>query len=262
MKNRYLRIGVLALALFTLAPQAPARAQAYDYLVYDDANWYEALLQLLQFIEQLRFWVNQAKRLPIDMATRYHGHSVDWTLHDASAGLLYAQRILNALNIGDPTGAAYRQTVDPLDLPSDIVSRMPVNLQRRLTNGYAAIELADSVSKLAVNQTGAMRVEGPFNEQVAKDMEKDAVSTVDSFHTQIAVLNKINAATVLGLRMQDHIGKTLMSTLEQLVVTNRRQRDAEAVLMNATIYQWRFGPSYGDDLFRNTAASLDSWQQR
>lgn len=261
MRTRLVRVIVLALAIVTLTSQTPARAQTYDYLVYDDANWYEAFLQLLQFIEQLRFWINQAKRLPIDMATRYHGHSVDWTLHDLTAGLLYAQRILGALNTGDPTGTAYRQVVDPLDLPTDIVGRMPASLQRRLTNGYAAIELADSVSRLAVDQTGAMRVDGPFNEQVAKDMEKDAVSTVDSFHTQIAVLNKINAATVLGLRMQDHIGKTLMSTLEQLLVTNRRQRDAEAVLMNATIYQWRFGQSYGSDVFRNTAASLDSWQQ-
>ena len=262
MRTRLVRIIVLALAIVTLTPQTPARAQTYDYLVYDDANWYEAFLQLLQFIEQLRFWINQAKRLPIDMATRYHGHSVDWTLHDLTAGLVYAQRILTALNVGDPSGAAYRQAVDPLDLPTDIVGRMPASLQRRLTNAYAAIELADSVSKLAVNQTGALRVEGPFNEQVAKNLEADAVSTADNFHTQIAVLNKINGATVLAARMQDHISKTLMSTLEQLLVTNRRQRDAEAMLMNATIYQWRFGQSYGDDLFRSTAASLDSWQQR
>ena len=259
MRRRFLRISVLALAIVTCSFQTPARAQAV--LVYDDANWYEAFLQLVQFIEQLRFWINQARRLPIDMASRYHGHSVDWTLHDLTAGLLYAQQILNALNTGDPTGAAYRQAVDPLDLPTDIVGRMPAGLQRRLTNAYAAIELADSVSTLAVDKMGAMRAEGAHNEQVAKDMEKDAVSTADNFHTQIAVLNKINGATVLGLRMQDHIGKTLTSTLEQLLVTNRRQRDAEAMLMNATIYQWRFGQSYGDDLFRNTAAALDGWQQ-
>lgn len=262
MRRRAVRVIVLALALVTVAPQVPARAQAYDYLVYDDANWYEALLQLLQFIEQFRFWINQARRLPIDMATRYHGHSVDWTLHDASEGLLYAQRILEALNTGDPSGAAYRQAVDPLDLPTDILGRMPASLQSRLTNAYAAIELADSVSKLAVDQMGALRVEGQHNEQVAKDMEKDAVSTLDNFHTQIAVLNKINGATVLGLRMQDHINKTLASTLEQLLVTNRRQRDSEAMLMNATIYQWRFGQSYGEDVFRNTAAALDGWRQR
>ena len=263
MRRRLIRITAVLLAVVTLSSSpAPVRAQAYDYLVYDDANWYEAFLQLLEFIEQIRFWVHQAKRLPLDMATRYHGHSVDWTLHDLSAGLLYAQRILGALNVGDPTGGAYRQVVDPLDLPTDIIGRMPASLQRRLTNAYAGIEMADSISKLAIDQMGAMRVEGPHNEQVAKDMEKDAVSLNDDFHTQIALLNKINGATVLGLRMQDHVNKSLMSTLEQLLVANRRERDAEAMLMNATIYQWRFGQGYGDDLFRNTAAALDSWRQR
>jgi hypothetical protein len=251
---------VLAAVLLVAAVPRTARAQAYDYLVYDEANWYEALLQLLQFIEQFRFLLQQAKRLPVDMATRYHGHSVDWTIHDLESGLLYAQRILGALNTGDPTGSAYRQIVEPLDVPTDVVGRMPATLQRRLTNAYAAVEMADSVSELAVDQMGAMRTEGPVDEQVAKDMEKDAVSTIDSYHTQTALLNKINAATVLGLRMQDHVSKALMSTLEQMIVANQRQRDAEAQLLNATIYQWRYGRAYGEDLFRNTAANIDGWR--
>jgi hypothetical protein len=139
---------------------------------------------------------------------------------------------------------------------------MPASLRERLINAYAAIEMADSVSALAVDQMGNMRLDGPHNEQVAKDMEKDAVSTNDEFHTQTALLNKINTATVLGLRMQDHISKALMSTLEQMIVANRRQRDAEAVLVNATIHQWRYGQTYGEDLFRNTAANIDGWRMR
>jgi hypothetical protein len=248
---------VLAAVLLVVAAPAPARAQIP---VYDAANWYEALQQLLQFIEQYRFLLQQARRLPVDMATRYHGHSVDWTFHDLESGLLYAQRILGALNTGDPTGSAYRQIVEPLDVPTDVIGRMPASLQRRLTDAYAAIEMADSVSELAVDQMGAMRTDGPHDEQVAKDMEKDAVSSNDAFHTQTAILNKINTATVLGLRMQDHVSKALMSTLEQMIVANQRQRDAEAQLMNATIYQWRYGQSYGQDLFRNTAANIDGWR--
>ena len=30
--------------------------------------------------------------------------------------------------------------------------------------------------------------------------------------------------------------------------------------MNATIHQWRYGPAYGADLFRHTAANLNSWR--
>lgn len=262
MKRRLIRITGMLLAVVMLSSLAPARAEEVDYLVYDDANWWEAYLQVFEIVEQLRFLVRQARRLPLDMVNRYHGHSVDWSLHDLTAGLQYAQRILGALNNGDPTGGAYRQLVDPLDLPTDVVPRMPVDLQRRVKNAYAAIEMADSASQLAVNQLGALRVEGPHNLQVAKDMEKDAVSLDSDFHTQTALLNKINTAAVLGLRMQDHMTESLLSTLEQLLIANRRQRDSEAVLMNATIYQWRYGQSYGGDLFRNTAVALDGWRQR
>jgi hypothetical protein len=262
MTRRVRRLTALILLVVLLALPAPSRAQSYDYLVYDDANWYQAVLQVFEFIEQFRFLLRQARRLPFDMSTRYHGHSVDWAVHNLTSGLQYAQRILGALNVGDPTGGAYRQLVDPLDRATDVLARMPADVQRRLKGAYAAIELADSVSTLAVNQLGALRVEGPHNLQVAKDMEKDAVSTSDDFHTQTALLNKINTATVLGLRMQDHMNASLLGTLEQLLVANRRQRDAEAVLMNATIYQWRYGPSYGEDLFRNTTAALDGWRPR
>lgn len=258
MKRRFLSIVAVAL-LVSLTPSSPARAQ---FVVYDPANWAEAVLQLEQFIAQFEFWINQVKRMPVDMATRYHGHSVDWTLHDLSAGLLYARQLLAALNSGDPSGFAYRQVVDPLDVPTDIIGQMPASLRRRLTDTYAGIELADSVSKLAVNQMGAMRTEGAFDEQIAKVMEADAVSSNGAFQTQTGILNKINTATVLGLRMQDHADKAIMSTLEQLIVSNRRQRDAEAMLMNATIYQWRFGLAYGEDLFHNTASALDGWSQR
>ena len=259
--KRWLTLLTAAILVGVMLLSTPVRVRA-QIPVFDYANWFQSVQQLFQFVEQLRFWLRQAKRLPIDMASRYKGYSVDWTLHDLDAGLLYARRILGALNAGDPAGSAYRQIVNRLDVPTDVVTLMPASLQQRLTNAYAAIEMADSVSTLAVDQMGMMRVKNPFNEQVAKDMEKDAVSTLDDFHTQTALLNKINAATVLGLRMQDHVSKTLMSALEQLVVSNRRQRDAEAVLVNATIHQWRYGRSYGQDLFRNTAANIDGWRMR
>jgi hypothetical protein len=62
--------------------------------------------------------------------------------------------------------------------------------------------------------------------------------------------------------MQDHISKALMSTLEQMIVANQRQRDAEAMVLNATIHQWRYGQAYGDDLFRNTATAIDGFRLR
>jgi hypothetical protein len=247
---------VLIIALVTVVSATSLQAQ---FVVFDPSNYEEAVLQVLNLVRQYEWMLRQAQRLPIDMAARYHGHSVDWTKHEL-ANLRYAQQLLLALNEGDPTGDAYRQSVDALDTPTDVIARMPVDLGRRLANAYAALETADSVSALAVDQAGRMRVDGTHNEQVAKDMEKDAVSTRDDFVTQTALLNKINAVGVLGLRMQDHADKVLTSVLEQMLVANQRQRDAEAVLMNASIAQWRYGTAYGDGLFRSTAANIDNWR--
>ena len=58
--------------------------------------------------------------------------------------------------------------------------------------------------------------------------------------------------------MQNH--EFLGDTLEQLIVDNKRKRDAETRLMNATINQWRYGPAYGADLFSHTAANIDRWR--
>ena len=78
--------------------------------------------------------------------------------------------------------------------------------------------------------------------------------------TAPALLEKINAAEAIGLRLEEQTNQFLMSSLEQQLLEGKRKRDAEAQLMNATIYQWRFGQNYGQDLFRHTAADLDAWR--
>ena len=93
------------------------------------------------------------------------------------------------------------------------------------------------------------------------NMENDAVSASDTFHTQTALLNKINAASVLGLRISETSSQLQLHILEQLLVQNKRSRDAEGQIMNAHLLQWRYGTAYGHDLFSRTASTLDHWRQ-
>ena len=73
------------------------------------------------------------------------------------------------------------------------------------------------------------------------------------------MLEKINSALAIELRLSEQTNQFQLSALEQSVVDNKRKRDAEATLMNATIRQWRYGKAYGDDLFSRTAANIDNW---
>ena len=54
-------------------------------------------------------------------------------------------------------------------------------------------------------------------------------------------MNKINGATVLSRRIGERTSQFAMHSLEQLLVENKRKRDAEAKLMNAHLYQWQYG---------------------
>src|SRR5262249_20191231 len=254
-RSRMLLLTVVVAAAATMA--VPVRAQ---WVVYDPTNYFEAVAQYEQILQQYQFLLKQATRVPVDIATRYHAHSLDWTYHDLASGLLYAQPLLVALNEGDTRGAAYRGATTPLDIPTDVLARMPAELRRRLATAYSTIELADSITRLAVDQTGTARSDGPFTLQAIRNVEHDIVNPGDDFHSQTALLEKINAAEAISLRVDHQNNQFLLSALEQLIVDNKRKRDSEAVLMNATIHQWRYGQAYGEDLFRSTASDLDSWR--
>jgi hypothetical protein len=258
MRKPLFRVGAIGVALALAVATGPLHAQ---FVVYDPQNYLQAVTQYEQLIRQYEFMIQQARRLPVDLAARYHAHSIDWTAHDLTAGLRYVQPLLAALNAGDVTGAAYRRLIDPLDTPSDeALGRMPAEMRRRLATAYSTIELADSISRLAIDQTGAARVDGPFTLQAIKNVEHDVVNPADAFHTQTALLEKIGAALAIELRLGAQTNQFQVSALEQLIVDNKRKRDAEATLMNATIRQWQYGKAYGEDLFSHTAVNIDTWR--
>src|ERR1043166_675400 len=243
----------------TLCATLVVRTVHAQWVVYDPTNYAEAVAAYEQLLQQYQFLLGQAHRLPIDMGSRYRGYSTDWNRHDP-AGLLYAQRLVPALNQGDAAGAGYRAVTDPLDVPGDVAGRMSPEMQRRLADTYATLELADSANRLAIYQTGLGRMQGPQMQQAIDHIEADAGNGGDDYHSQTALLEKLTAANPIQLRESQQTNQFLLSALEQQLVESKRKRDAEARLMNATIYQWRYGQPYGADLFRNTATALDAWR--
>ena len=249
-------VGVATLIGIVTVGASSLRAQ---WVVYDPTTYAETVLAYEQLVQQYQVLLAQAKRVPVDIEGRYHGYSLDWTFH-AGNGWLFAQPMATALNEGDPSGAAYRQLSDPLDVPPDAWSRMPIEMRQRLTNAYSTIELQDSMNRLAIDQTGLARSEGPLMLQNIRNVEHDIDNPADDFHSQTALLEKINAAAAMQLRVGEQTNQFLLSALEQQILDAKRKRDAETLLMNATIHQWRYGQPYGEDLFRNTAAELDAWR--
>ena len=71
----------------------------------------------------------------------------------------------------------------------------------------------------------------------------------------------IDAPRVTGNETWERYNRVHLNTLEQLIVDNVRKREAETQLMNAHLYQWRYGQRYGSEMFSNTAQKLDGWRQ-
>ena len=102
MTKPLLRVGAISLALALALVTVPLKAQL---VVSDPMNYIEAVLQYEQLIRQYEFLIQQAMRVPVDLESRYHAYSLEWTYHDPS-GVLYAQPLLVALNTGDASGRA------------------------------------------------------------------------------------------------------------------------------------------------------------
>jgi hypothetical protein len=255
--RRVVTIATVTLLLISMAERSP-RAQ---FVVIDPTNYAQALARYAQLLQQYQFWVRQARRLPVDMATRYLVPTVRWRTHDIDTAYRHARSILTGLNYGDAAGGLYAQGVDRLDTLDDLLATVPSALRKRLSTTYGTIELADSVANMGIHQVGVLRLNGRSVLTAIQNMDEDASAASDQFHTQIALLNKINGASVLGLRINEGASQFLMHILEQLLVQNKRSRDAEAQAMDAHLFQWRFGASYGRDLFSRTADNLDSWRQ-
>jgi hypothetical protein len=241
----------LAIAFLLFTPAA-ARAQ---WVVYDPTNYAQAVTRYLQAVQQYEFLVRQAARLPSGAANRYRVPEHPWQVYQGDLS------VLAALNGGASAASAYRGAVDPLDSIADVLAKVPAAVRARLNARYAALGVSDGVAQMSLQQAGAGRAAGPTVLRAIQAMEDDALSGPDEYHSQTALLNKINGASVLGLRIAEHGNQLMVHTVEQLLLDNVRKRQAEAELMNAHVYQWRYGVRYGAEMFDKTAHRLDSWRQ-
>ena len=247
----------VALVLVVIA--ATAAPSAAQWVVYDPTNYAQALTAYTQALQQFEFLVRQAKRLPADVAARYRVPDTAWRTHDVA--LPHASGLAAGLNTGSDVRGQYRGAVAAMDVIDDVVGKLPHDLRGRLRSQYGAIHLADSVAAVGIEQTGAIRAGSADVHRAIQALEDDALGGPDEQHSQTSLLNKINGASVLGLRIAERSTQFLASTVEQLLVENLRRREVEAVAMNAQLHRWRYGQQYGAGLFRETAQKLDSWRQ-
>src|SRR5437016_1133967 len=185
---------------------SPAFAQLGGGIVFDPTNYKNAVLRYLQLQQQLQqlqqsynlhmqqyqFIQGQARQLQ-GMVGRYRAQFSQWQNLTAGNTLGNTAWWLNGVNTGDYGTAkqGYGQVNRSLGSPAG------VNAYDSLKQAYGLEELSDGSTINGMATIGQLRRNAQQLELHIKQLEDDSLSSAPDLNTQIAVLNKINAANVL-----------------------------------------------------------------
>ncbi len=242
MSRRRLMAGVLVVVLAA----APVFAQ---WVVFDPTNYAAALERLLELqrsytqlvdtYRQIRdeythmLWM--ARQVPVAMTARYRALAPDWRFSVSTDLYGTAGGWTTAVNTGESAADAYRLATQTLHEYGAALALLSPDEQARIRAHYATVELADASTILGLETVGRVRGDGPLMAGTVQALEDDSLSSANDMNTQIAVLNKINAASVVALRATQGTNQILVSLLEDRLIAAKREREAEVVAINAHI---------------------------
>ena len=238
------RLAVIVALCLTFAVSLSAQ-----FVVYDPANYANALLrygqlqlqlsQLIATYQQIRtqylLLQQQAQKLPFSLATRYRSLATPWVpLIGASTYGRTAPWILSATT-GANAVAAFTQATQALQPYGAGLTGLSAAEIARIQTRYDRTQLRDGTLTTALTAIGRLRQAETTVETTLKNLESDAYTDASDYHTQIAVLNKINATGVTAARMAKDTNALLVSLLEgQLLdATERREASAQAIAAQA-----------------------------
>lgn len=257
-----MRRGILMLAMIAVLMPEPSRAQIP---VIDPANLEQTILiaeRTWQHYSELRRQYETIQRMARGLGNmdRFRVPPIAITAHDPGRWQ-YGRSWIQALNSGDPTGAAYFANALPLLKPSVTPGQLSAAGRRAFENRYSTIEITDSVATMAGHQVALARGYHGRLQEAVDALQGDVVNGLPRFHEMTAVLDKIAAGELLG-RRQDMLSNQLLShALEQLLARSKRQRDTEASVINMQLTTWRDGAAANTAFGAGTGDALRTWRQ-
>jgi hypothetical protein len=239
---------LLALALFVGTVSAQF---GFGGIVYDPTNYHNALLRYLQLQQQLiqlrnsyaqlvaqyNLAFQMAKNLR-NMPARYKAQFSSWRGTFAQNTYGNTSGWVNGINLGQfgSANSGYQQaTTQLLQYNPTFLSDMTPEELSRVKSQYATVELSDGANEMAITTIGSIRGNAQTLEGRIANLEEDSLSSDPNLNTEVSVLNKINAASVLTLRTVQDSNKLLASLLEQQTIMAKQQRESTANAINAEI---------------------------
>jgi hypothetical protein len=213
-------------------------------------NWQQHLLkeaQIYTTAEQTRTQIvtmynlaYQMSTMPQNLQARY---KTDWARWESLAAPpnVYGNTspLVNALNFGSLPQAqqGYNSAfVQPQSYPPGTYSSLDSRTQATVANQYATSELAQTATTTTLATLGTIRSDAQAFANKLANLESDTFSTDPSQQTQNALLGKINSATLLQIHSQQDTNQILAAAVEQQLMAQKQQIDAQNRAINNAIY--------------------------
>ena len=97
------------------------------------------------------------------------------------------------------------------------------------------MQLADGANVSALTTVGNIRGDAQTIQQQIANLEQDSFSSDPTLNTEMSVLNKINASSVLTLHTLQDANNLRLAALEQQILQAKQQRDSDAANLNYVI---------------------------
>jgi hypothetical protein len=269
------RTSLLSIAVLTALLAPPAHAQFGSGIVFDPTQSAHAIQQIEQGSEiyttavatrnQIVTMYNlayQMSQLPQNLAARYKADWSQWTSLSAPPNTYgNTAALVNALNFGALTSAQQGYSsayVQAQSYPSGNYSSLDSRTQATVANQYATSELAQTTTTNTLATLGTIRSDEQGFAIKLTNLDSDTFSTDSSQQTQAALLGKINSATLLQIHTQQDANQLLMASIQQQLVAQKQQIDAQNRALNNAIYFQQNFPTTMQNLTTGVSDSMHS----
>ncbi len=271
MKSQARTIGVLAVVAVVVSGLRPASALVVTDPATTAKNIITAALksQMVETLtEQAGRFRRMARRLSAfaDLGRYLVPDAPRWRSYRYQDVTPYATAYEDALNLGDPDGAAYTD-ISRIRSAADtelatLRGKSPAAADA-LAAQLATLDLADSIMMLGTDENGRLRSEGKREMDAIDALERDVTDPSLSQGTA-AVLDKMSAAVLIETQQKQSHVEFLTAILEQLAVDNKRARDSDVAAMNMRLGRLRSVAECGGSclgFLAGSANDLRSWRQ-
>jgi hypothetical protein len=213
-------------------------------------NWQQHLLkeaQIYTTAEQTRTQIVtmynlafQMATMPQNLAARYRADWAHWQSLAAPPNVYSnTSPLVNALNFGGLIQAQQGYNgafIQVQSYPSGNYSSLDSRTQATVANQYATSELAQTATTNTLSTLGTIRSNEQTFATKLSNLDSDTFSTDPTQQTSNALLGKINSATLLQIHSQQDTNQLLAASIQQQLIAQKQQIDAQNRAINNAIY--------------------------